>query len=230
MKSRNCYFCGRPATSKEHVPPKSFFPETKEERINLITVPSCDEHNNKKSETNEYMFQYFAASSNLIREEGHFFSTYVRPRAAKSMYTGSKKKTIYSYIDILEKNHKNPKPAFNISGDNGDILSRTYSVELNLERVLLFLESVARGLFYEKFGNIWEERIKVLPYFIGIKNFSIEHRKSLRDLAKSIDKNKSKGNVKSVFYYDISEYEDGHYCVDMCFYDEFKASCIFFRH
>jgi hypothetical protein len=48
-----CYVCGKPATSVEHVPPRSFFP--KEHRTSLITVPSCNEHNQIKSKDDEYI-------------------------------------------------------------------------------------------------------------------------------------------------------------------------------
>lgn len=57
-----CYWCQETATSKEHVPPKCFFPEAKDVfngvdyRANLITVPSCDEHNTSKSDIDEYIF------------------------------------------------------------------------------------------------------------------------------------------------------------------------------
>jgi hypothetical protein len=47
-----CYMCGAPATSVEHVPAKCFFPIG--QRINLITVPSCSLHNNDTSKDDEY--------------------------------------------------------------------------------------------------------------------------------------------------------------------------------
>ncbi len=47
-----CYACDEPATTKEHAPPLSFFPE--EHAVNLVTVPSCDLHNNAKSMDAEY--------------------------------------------------------------------------------------------------------------------------------------------------------------------------------
>ena len=58
-----CYWCGRDATSREHVPPKCLFPEDKDIksiykgtfRRSLITVPSCDEHNLAKSHDDEYL-------------------------------------------------------------------------------------------------------------------------------------------------------------------------------
>lgn len=62
-KEEFCYWCGKKATSKEHVPPKCLFPEHKDikeiydknYRENLITVPSCDEHNMMKSNDDEYL-------------------------------------------------------------------------------------------------------------------------------------------------------------------------------
>ena len=59
--SVQCYMCQAPATGREHVPPRCFFPETKDLpqgvdlRKNLISVPSCDRHNTKKSKDDEYL-------------------------------------------------------------------------------------------------------------------------------------------------------------------------------
>jgi hypothetical protein len=43
---KKCYYCGLEATSKEHAPPKELF---KYFQCDSITVPSCDNHNGKKS-------------------------------------------------------------------------------------------------------------------------------------------------------------------------------------
>ena len=50
-----CYMCDDEATGNEHVPPKCFFPKSDRLRHNLITVPSCDAHNSKKSKDDEYL-------------------------------------------------------------------------------------------------------------------------------------------------------------------------------
>lgn len=51
--------CDKEATTVEHVPPKCLFPEFKDAgedlRVNLITVPSCDDHNGKKSRDDEFL-------------------------------------------------------------------------------------------------------------------------------------------------------------------------------
>ena len=46
----HCAYCGAPATSSDHVPPRSLFAL---DRTNLITVPSCDAHNGKRSGLDE---------------------------------------------------------------------------------------------------------------------------------------------------------------------------------
>src|SRR5260370_32538856 len=53
MSVKTCNACEARATSKEHAPPKSFFPEDR--RRNLITVPSCKTHNHGNAPDVEYI-------------------------------------------------------------------------------------------------------------------------------------------------------------------------------
>ena len=48
-----CYMCKAEATTREHVPPRSFFPTG--HRDNLVTVPSCVTHNHDQSRDIEYV-------------------------------------------------------------------------------------------------------------------------------------------------------------------------------
>lgn len=66
MLTNTCYMCDAEATTVEHVPPKCIFPESKDLsstdklldfRKQLITVPSCDDHNGKNQ---KMMNIYFA--------------------------------------------------------------------------------------------------------------------------------------------------------------------------
>jgi hypothetical protein len=45
-RGKVCYYCGKPATGREHVPPKQMF---REFDCDSITVPSCEDHNTSKS-------------------------------------------------------------------------------------------------------------------------------------------------------------------------------------
>jgi len=48
-----CYMCAADATTREHAPPRSFFPSGF--RDGLVTVPSCPGHNNDNSADVEYV-------------------------------------------------------------------------------------------------------------------------------------------------------------------------------
>jgi hypothetical protein len=66
-----CYYqgCTHSGTTKEHVPPKSFFP--KDQRNQLLTVTSCELHNTAKSSDDIYVLAQIcmnASPSNRSRE------------------------------------------------------------------------------------------------------------------------------------------------------------------
>lgn len=65
---KKCYVCREPATTREHVPPQSFFDEGN--RKDLITVPSCEKHNNSNSDAVDYVRRIITSSVH-INEAGH---------------------------------------------------------------------------------------------------------------------------------------------------------------
>jgi hypothetical protein len=105
VPSKQCYACTKPATTKEHAPPFSFFPAG--QRTNLITVPSCPGHNNDSSKDVEYarnvistMFgvnaigqQLFAAKSirSFDRSPALMYKTFadIRPVQLQGMMVGA---------------------------------------------------------------------------------------------------------------------------------------------
>jgi hypothetical protein len=72
-----CYACDQPATTREHAPPLAFFP--KGLRNNLITVPSCELHNNPISADVEYARNVISTMLG-VNEVGqlHFFDKAIR--------------------------------------------------------------------------------------------------------------------------------------------------------
>ena len=58
----DCYMCDAPATSREHVPPSSFFPAG--HRTGLWTVPACSNHNHDNSLDVEYTRSIIALDVN----------------------------------------------------------------------------------------------------------------------------------------------------------------------
>ena len=62
-----CYFCGGKVTGVAHIPPRSFFPKGK--RQNLITVDSCNIHNQVKSKEDEYIRAVLLSSIKLDEQD-----------------------------------------------------------------------------------------------------------------------------------------------------------------
>src|SRR3972149_962327 len=59
---KDCYLWGRPATTRDHVPPKTLFPGPRPE--NLITLPSCERCNKAYSLDEEYFRNNVSMLSN----------------------------------------------------------------------------------------------------------------------------------------------------------------------
>jgi hypothetical protein len=61
-----CYYpgCAEHGNTKEHIPPRSFFPD--EKKIDLMTVKSCPKHNNEKTKDDIYALAQICY--NVIRD------------------------------------------------------------------------------------------------------------------------------------------------------------------
>ena len=77
---KRCYFqgCQEPAVTKEHIPPKAFFPEGK--RTNLLTVGSCTAHNNQKSGDDLYVLAHICMNASPANESRDIFRDTVLPQ------------------------------------------------------------------------------------------------------------------------------------------------------
>jgi hypothetical protein len=75
-----CYFqgCSQEGDTKEHIPPKSFFP--KDHRNNLITVRSCQEHNNEKSGDDIYALAQICLNSSPKNKAREVFMKSIAPQ------------------------------------------------------------------------------------------------------------------------------------------------------
>ena len=92
-----CYWCGegvpKVSLTSEHVPPKCFFP--KGYRNQLMTVPSCEKHNNDLSYLDEKFQFYFKAHKSNIVAKNDFLDKVVR---------GFKRKEKEGFVNSFNKN------------------------------------------------------------------------------------------------------------------------------
>lgn len=58
-----CYRCSLPATTREHAPPRCFFPKGTGLNLQLKTVPSCSAHNNDKSGDDQFLLAHICLNA-----------------------------------------------------------------------------------------------------------------------------------------------------------------------
>jgi hypothetical protein len=153
-----CYACEAPGTTREHVPPECIFPEAKDAaggrdlRRNLITVPSCAEHNLKKGADDIYLMWVMCCnlSANSVALQQ------ARTKLARALRRDA---TLFAAINV------DPKDVDVFDSRSG---RKHEAVQLTLDgpRFDRALELVVRGLFRHHYGEPWLGPVRVVPDFI----------------------------------------------------------------
>jgi len=211
--------CNSRATSKEHIPPKVFFPKIQElpdgnnYRKNLIRVPSCDRHNTNKSGYDLYVHTIIVTGlfSNIVAQQHFDKDTMPRMR---------KKPELYKIF------LKNTKPVI----ANG---LPSISYEIEKDKIDYFFTCLAKGLYYKEFGNKWNEKlwIEYLNIFRGSKPEELmrddRERGYLRTITrKFFESSIKKGENPQVFYYQVHEEKPFGYMFRIVFYEKFSVLII----
>jgi hypothetical protein len=149
MSSR-CYFCDAVATSLDHVPPKVFFPESKDLpanvdlRRNLIRVPACDEHNGGYARDDE-----IAAYTALLHHRSNQVA--VQQFATKTIRAFKRAPGLDSRV-MLDRRE--------IVASNGSVLYVSRADTAALGRVM---DRIARGLYFHDFNRRWTSSLNLVP-------------------------------------------------------------------
>jgi hypothetical protein len=125
-----CYFCGASATSEEHAPPESFFPEGY--RSGLVTVPSCAEHNTNLSKDVEYVRNALCGQRDTNLVAAKVFET------ARSSYDRSSK--------LFQRTFSEARPIV-LEGQE------TLAFGIELPRFKKVFKAIAFAMYYYDFGK-----------------------------------------------------------------------------
>jgi len=209
--SKVCYMCDKPATSREHAPPKCFFPRAKDVnsgknyRRNLITVPSCDEHNISKSANDldtALILQLSTWSNNFGAE---IFNNRVSDAALR----------LRPFISKLQANSR----AVHDGKNCGVVFS------LDRSQIESHMSMMGRALYFHTTGQKWLGPINVLVPSMVVDN-TLEGRTYIKEQHKVIcttinhmrDMPKL-GENQEIFWYKILTLESGEIIALMCFYE-----------
>lgn len=124
-QQESCAYCGEPATSRDHVPPKNLF----DDRTGVITVPACNTHNNKRSGLDERFREFVLLSAPNTTP------------AAQAVW----QPTLRGLNRNLARKAELISTAFPIPGT--DLVGALYDAGVFHEMI----ESVTRGLFWHEY-------------------------------------------------------------------------------
>jgi len=213
-----CYICNEPSVSDEHIPPQCLFPDSKDLpagldlRKNLITVPSCAEHNLRKSGDDEYLLFVLVANISVNIVGLNQWRTKIR----RAMDKRPTKRGIFKNLQ--------PVKYYNIN---------TGAYSIDFERLSRQFELISRGIYFYHFRESWKREISVAIPFVIHPNpkQNQKHWQAMVEtarLASEFLKDELKrGENPEVFYYQYKiKVDSPGYILRMVFYGGLEVMTI----
>lgn len=153
MKNKTCYLCGKPATTFDHIPPKSLFP--KEFPFKGMKLPACKSCNNATSKDDEYLRDIFVMTG-WNKEARQVFHEKVRPSYMR----------FYAVMQNVTKHQRilNSMAKMDIKTPNG-ILEQATVMKMQGDRVENMLRKIVRGIFYNRYDKSIPKDYIITVYF-----------------------------------------------------------------
>lgn len=216
-----CYFCDEVATSREHVPPKCLFPESKDLpsgdnlRRNLISVPSCESHNLSKSRDDEFLMWILAAPlQGNPEKQQHMLSKGMRAfnRAPD---------TFIAFMGNLT-----PVALQTPYGQ----LHESAAFEVDLARFDRCMCHIAAGLYHHHFGSRWRGTFRVVTdAFLAMRGPGAEQlNATMHDMSAKIERAfagvPDRGENPKVFRYKLFSDPKNRHALHFTFYEGIRVS------
>jgi hypothetical protein len=212
IEFEKCYMCDEMATSREHVPPKCLFPESKDVdeqnfREELVTVPSCEVHNSKKSKDDEFL---------MVSLAGIIGNNSIGFRHKLTKIDRAIRRSSGRLIE--EVFLKQQKYAIELKGNK--FIEVIWGTP-NYKRLESCFEHIAFGIFRHHFMERFRGKVKVLLGYLYSKdknstNFIefVKHKAQIELTEKELF-----GKNGDIFCYQFTEKDEfGLFLLRMCFY------------
>ena len=155
MKSGlNCYLCDAPATTYDHIPPKSMFP--KKFQYKGIKVPACKTCNNATAKDDEYLRDTFAMTGHS-KEARQVFLEGVRPSYMRPYAIMQKDTKHQRILNSLVK--------IDIKTPNGIILEQATGMKMKKDRIENALKKIVKGIHFSRYKKSIPEGYTLKVYF-----------------------------------------------------------------
>lgn len=197
MAEETCYMCAELANSREHCPPLCLFPESKDVeglnfRNDLITVPSCEKHNSKKSKDDEFL---------MLAIAGIVGNNSLGYRQTITKVNRALRRKSFDFLGKAIMRNLKSGSVKSVSGYEFPVLFGNP----DHERFIKCFQHIACGIYHHEYGKRFEGKVDILLGFIKYskrdnQNFLefIKKRFDLEDLRQEV-----KGKNPAVFTYQL---------------------------
>lgn len=149
-----CYLCGVPATTYDHIPPKSLFP--KDFQYKGVKVPACKNCNNATSKDDEYLRDTFAMTG-WNKEARQVFLEGVRPSYMRP----------YAMMQSVTKHQRilNSMAKINLKTPNGLFLKKVTAMKMKGDRIENTLRKIVKGIYFHHYKKSIPDSYTLKVYF-----------------------------------------------------------------
>lgn len=197
-----CYACDRPATTREHAPPRGFYP--KNYRQDLIEVPACPEHNNKKCDDDNYTIAVLGVIAFAYR--GEYSKAKPEPLALEfknRLHHGSKMRGFLESVDRSPLTERFfPEP------------------EADAASLNIVLEMAARAIYFHERARRWPGDVRVYSNHPGFANTHPPGWVAALELAILNEGPPLQGSHPEIFGYQFIEQDMANAAMRFLFYGE----------
>ena len=197
-----CYACSRSPTSSEHVPPRCLFPKPgdvdgRDRRLNLITVPSCEDHNMLKSRDDEFLMVSIAG---IIGNNSIGFR-YRLGKVDRAIRRSSRR--------LLDCAFRNRQHVVLGNLDDNRFVEAIWGTP-DHDRLIACFSLIARGIYYHEHKTRFLGDVKVMLGYISHPDpSSREFSRFIEDrIGLELTKKAKLGQNPDVFYYQITDRDD----------------------
>lgn len=151
---QKCYLCEQPATTFDHIPPKSLFP--KDFQHKGVKVPACSSCNNDTSKDDEYLRDYFAMTG-WNKEARQVFIEKVKPSYMRP----------YAMTQPITKHQRilNSMAKVDIKTPNGIFLKKATAMRMKGDRIEKSLKKIIKGIYFYLYKKSIPDNYSLKVYF-----------------------------------------------------------------
>jgi len=165
-RENKCYLCGKPAETKDHIPPKGIFDNPRP--TDLITVPACNECNNSYATDDEYFRWFIATASAENPAAENLIDDKILPRFRKRPALLNRIVAGFRQVDIYS--------------EGGIWLGQSPAFDFERPRIQRVVEKIVKGLYWHHGGYRLDDNYFVKDFILNPKPPSEEIRKAVLSL------------------------------------------------